>query len=109
MKLETIEVIHIWTGETRTLEVMSFTEKDIVVRWPLAGGYTLTLATNVLQANSPAARRKGFASVWQAKDIEMLRRIIRNHFHPEKSIFKKPALKSAPFYTAWSGQKKVKG
>ena len=105
MKLETIEVQHIWTGEVRVLEVISFTEKDINVRWPLAGGYTLSLATNVLQANSTAARRKGFASVWQAKDIEMLRRIIRQHFHPEKSVFKQPALKRSTFFSSWSGQK----
>lgn len=108
MKLETIEVQHIWTGEVRVLKVLSFTEKDIVVQWPLAGGYTLTLATNVLQANSAAARRKGFASVWQAKDIESLRRIISEHYHPKTSVFKKPAMKKAPFYSMWSG-KKVKG
>lgn len=79
MSLETIEVIHPWSKEKRTVHVESISKTYISIRWAQSGIYDLNLLKNVLTARSLKARNRA-SCLWHAVDIVHVREAVAIHF-----------------------------
>jgi len=89
--MESIELEHEWTHERQIVRVERITVQKIVVRFPIVGSsnYELDLKTNTMRAVSAATRRKHPFCLWRAAEIEMVRRAVWIHLHPDDNEVKK--------------------
>ena len=81
--MKTLILIHKWTGDTKEVAIEYYDAKIVSIRWPLSGTYDLNLKTNVLRSRSERARRKQHINLWQAENIEELRRRVWEWLNPD--------------------------
>jgi hypothetical protein len=82
--MTSIVIVHDWTGERRTVDVVSIEKASLVLRWPGQGLYTLCLVKNTVRAVSTNARRKNPHCLWHAGDIDKVREEVKSVFDPRK-------------------------
>jgi len=80
IKLMQITIVHPWSKERCSVEVIRVTNTAVTFRWPLSGSYVLNLSTNTIVAASVKARHKnGPHTLWAADDIVAVRQAAKLH------------------------------